>query len=89
MLAYISGMITMGYIVAGFFFLRFWRKTHDTLFGVFAIAFWLLAINQAMTAVSGLPREEQSWIYLLRLAAFILIIFAIVSKNFRSRSKRG
>ena len=34
--------------------------------------------------LSGLPREETSWFYLLRLAGFGLIIFAVVAKNARS-----
>lgn len=84
---YVSGVITMGYVIAGLFFLRFWTRTRDTLFVAFACAFWLLALNQAIVALAGIPREEQSWIYLLRLAAFTLIIAAIVRKNLRSRRR--
>ena len=81
MLEYVSGAISMGYLVSALFFLRFWRRTGEFLFVIFACAFGLLAVNQGLLAVAGLPREEQSWIYLLRLAAFILIIIAIVAKN--------
>jgi hypothetical protein len=88
MLAYLSGAITMGYLVAGLFFLRFWFRTRDGLFAAFAAAFWLLALNQAVTTLSGVPREELSWIYLLRVAAFSLIIIAVVRKNVRP-SGRG
>jgi hypothetical protein len=84
---YVSGAITMGYLVAGLFFLRFWVRTRDALFVVFACAFVLLAINQGLLVFSGVPREEQSWIYLLRLAAFTLIILAIVHKNLRTRHR--
>lgn len=82
---FVSGAITIGYVIAGLFFLRFWTRTRDGLFGAFACAFWLLALNQALVALAGIPREEHSWIYLLRLAAFTLIIIAIVRKNFRTR----
>jgi hypothetical protein len=85
---YIAGLITMGYLVAGLFFLRFWRRTHDGLFMVFAIAFWLLTANSALVVLGGIPREEHSWIYLLRLAAFVLIIIAIVRKNMRGSPRR-
>jgi hypothetical protein len=85
---FVSGAITMGYLVAGLFFLRFWVRTRDTLFAVFSCAFALLALNQALLVFSGVPREEQSWIYLLRLAAFTLIILAIVQKNLRTRPPR-
>ena len=78
---FVFGIITMGYVVAGLFFAKFWRRSRDPLFAIFAVAFWLLALNQAIVAVLDVPREEQSWAYLLRLAAFILIIVAIVYKN--------
>ncbi len=79
--AFFSGVITMGFTVGAVFFLRFWVRTKDSLFFVFALAFLLLALNQALTTLLGLPLEERSWIYLLRLAAFTLLIFAILRKN--------
>ena len=78
---FLSGMTTMGFAVAGVFFLRFWRRTADNLFLAFAAAFWMLALNQALVGLLEAPREDKVWIYLLRLAAFLLIIFAVVSKN--------
>jgi hypothetical protein len=83
MFQFTSGLITMGFLVSGLFFLRFWFTTRDQLFAAFAVAFWLLALNQAILGVADVPLEERSWIYLLRLAAFVLIIFAIVAKNRR------
>jgi heme A synthase len=87
MLNFVVGVITMGYVVAGLFFAKFWHRSRDPLFAIFAVAFWLLALNQAIVAVLNVPREEQSWAYLLRLAAFILIIVAIVYKNAAGRSR--
>ncbi len=81
MFKFSAGLITMGYLVAALFFFRFWRRTGDRLFVTFGWAFLLFALNQALLALSGLPREEASWFYLLRLAGFGLIIFAIVAKN--------
>lgn len=85
---FVSGAITMGFVIAGLFFLRFWIRAHDGLFLVFAIAFWLLALNQGVAAMGGFHREELSWVYLLRLAAFCLIIAAIVRKNIGSARAR-
>lgn len=78
---FLSGFVVAGFIVAGLFFLRFWRKTRDTLFLAFAISFWLLALNQALLIFSNVPAEERSWLYLLRLLAFVLILGAIGLKN--------
>lgn len=78
-----AGMITMSFIVCGLFFIRFWTRTRDGLFLAFAVAFWLLAASQGLVALIDAPREEESWIYLLRLVAFLLIIIAILAKNLR------
>lgn len=78
---FVAGAITMGFAVAGLFFLRFWKRTHDGLFLAFAWAFWLLGLVQALLALSNIPVEERSWLYLLRLAAFVLILVAIWRKN--------
>ncbi|HEX4078469.1 MAG TPA: DUF5985 family protein [Rhizomicrobium sp.] len=82
---FFAGADTLGFLVASLLFLRAWRRTHDSLFGSFAAAFVLLAINQALTVFITLPEPEKSWIYLLRLAAFILLIFAIIAKNMQAR----
>jgi hypothetical protein len=85
MVNFLAGLVTMGFVVAGLFFLRFWSRTRDQLFGSFAAAFWLMALNQALVSAGGIASESQSWIYLLRLAAFVLIILAIVRKNAAAR----
>ena len=80
----LSGAITMGFVVAGLFFLRFWKRTHEGLFIAFALAFWLLGLTQALLAFTNIPVEERSWLYLLRLAAFSLILVSIWLKNRRA-----
>jgi len=81
MFYFLSGLVTMGDLVAALFFLKFWKRSDDPLFAIFAAAFALLALGQGLLAFSDLPVEERSWIYILRLAAFLLIIVAIVRKN--------
>jgi Family of unknown function (DUF5985) len=83
--AFLSGAVTMGFVLAGLFFLRFWKRTRDGLFMAFAFAFWLLGLNQALLAFSNVPVEERTWLYLLRLAAFVLILIAIGYKNRAAR----
>jgi hypothetical protein len=85
MVDFLSGAITMGFFVAGLFFLRFWKRTHERLFIAFALAFWLLGLSQALLALGGIPIESRSWVYLLRLGAFLLIIVSIWRKNARAQ----
>jgi len=84
-LTFISGLIAMSQLVASLFFLRFWGRTRDRLFLAFSAAFGLMALNQALVIMLDVPREEQSVFFLLRLAAFLLIIAAILGKNLGSR----
>lgn len=82
---FLSGATTMGFLVAGLFFLRFWKQSGDLLFLSFALAFWLLGTGQALLAFVDIPVEERSWLYLFRLAAFSLILVSIGLKNWRVR----
>ena len=85
LLTFLAGATTMGFFVAALFFLRFWRNTRDTLFASFALSFALLGLGQAILALGGLPVEERSWVYLIRLTAFLIIIAAIARKNLSAR----
>ena len=78
---FLAGMVTAGFLAAGLYFARFWSRSRDFLFLAFTIAFWLLALNQALVALAPEPASGQSWFYLLRVAAFLLIGAAIVRKN--------
>lgn len=77
----VSGMLVMGYLVAGLFFLRFWRDTRDRLFGIFALAFWLLAAQRFLLVLLGHTTRDDVWLYGVRVLAFALILGAIVDKN--------
>jgi peptidoglycan/LPS O-acetylase OafA/YrhL len=81
LVAYLGGAVTVGYLVASVFFLRFWRKTADRLFLAFAIAFALLAINQGLASFLDAGAEEVVYAYALRVVGFLLILAAIVDKN--------
>jgi hypothetical protein len=78
---FVAGAMSAGFAMAGLFFLRFWWRTRDRLFAAFAIAFWLMALNQAVVGFSRHDHAENSAGYLLRLAAFALIIVAVLSKS--------
>ena len=84
---FLSGAVTLGYFVCALFFLRFWRRMRDQLFLAFALAFGLLGVGQGLLALANIPTEERGPIYLIRLAAFAVIIVAIARKN-RASAKR-
>ena len=86
--AFVSGLIAMAFAAGGLFFFRFWRSSRDLLFAILGVAFWLLALNQSLLALFGVVQEERSWIFLVRLAAFVLIIAGVVGKNLGRRSGR-
>lgn len=84
--SFLSGAVVMGFAFAGLFFLKFWKRTHDSLFLAFTLAFWLLGLAQGLLSFSNVPVEERTWLYLLRLAAFVVILVAIWRKNVRART---
>ena len=80
---FLAGAIVMGFAVAALHFLKFWRRTREGLFLAFSGAFLLLSLTQALLTIAGFRDEERSWLYLLRLAAFLLILFAMWWQNRR------
>jgi hypothetical protein len=78
---FLSGAVAFGFLICGLFFLKFWRRTRDELFIAFALAFALLGIGQAILALANIPTEERGSLYLFRLVAFVIILFAIFRKN--------
>src|SRR5581483_581402 len=76
-----SGMIVAGYAVVALLFLRSWRDTRDRLFAIFAAAFALLAVQHLALSLSDQLVEERVYLYVLRLVAFLLILYAIADKN--------
>lgn len=79
---FLSGMVTAGYLVAALFFFRFWHRTKDSLFANFSIAFLLFASGQFGSIWFDGQHDDNTWIFLLRLAGFVLLLVAIVRKNF-------
>lgn len=77
----LSGAIAAGWLVAGLFFFRFWRHTHDRFFLWFALSFWLEAGNRIALGVMADTREDTPVVYGLRVVAYGLILLAIWQKN--------
>ena len=84
---FMLGAIAMACVVVASFFLRFWRKTGDRLFGLFALAFGVLGLNWVALAFTR-GDELRLMLYAVRLLAFVVILVAIIDKN-RARAAGG
>lgn len=83
---FLVGVIAMGSLTASIFFLKFYTRTRDSLFLAFALAFGIEAINRAMTINMGNAHEASAWTYVVRLCAFLIILGAILKKNYWTRN---
>ncbi len=84
-LSFMSGAITMGYTAVAFCFLSSWWRGRNALIGLFAVAFFLLAIERVLYFFIPSENEYQPLVYLIRLSAFSLIILGIAVQNRRQR----
>jgi hypothetical protein len=78
---FLSGAIAAGLAVIALHFLRFRRESSDRLFSWFAAAFLIMGANHAALAFLDPDSETRVALYALRLAAFGLILVAIVRAN--------
>ena len=83
---FLGGAIVMGFAVAALMFLKVWRRTRNSLFLAFSGSFLLLGVTQALLSLGDFVDEQRSWLYLLRLASFLLILFALFLQNRRGRT---
>lgn len=77
----VHGLLAGGYAVAALFFLKFWVRTRDRLFAMFAAAFALLSVHRILAVATFNWFGEDVWLYVIRLAAFVIILVAIIDKN--------
>lgn len=83
---FLLGIIATTSILAGVFFLRFWKDTRDSLFLAFAVAFIIEGINRGFRIFFAHPSEASPWVYFVRACAFLIILAGIVNKNRRSNA---
>ena len=75
------GAIAALCLVAGLIFWRYWRDTRDRFFVFFALSFWLEGASRVLIGAARAWNEDTPFHYLLRLAAYVLILLAIWDKN--------
>lgn len=86
MIDFLNGGTAMGCVVVALFFFRFYRQTADRLFLFFGLGFSVFAVNRLVLALLDEGHEASTYVYLSRLLAFVVILYAIVDKN-RSASR--
>ncbi len=79
---FLLGVVATSSITAGVFFLKFWRKTRDSFFLAFAAAFIIEGLNRCGLLLLEKPNEGNPFIYGVRLLSFLLILGAILRKNY-------
>ena len=77
----LNGALSGGFLIAALHFARFWSQSRDRLFLYFAGAFALLGVNAFALGLSTPQGDLRVAVYGLRLAAFVLILYAIYDKN--------
>jgi Family of unknown function (DUF5985) len=95
MRTYIWGVLTMACVVVAIFFFHYWRSSRERLFAYFSVAFATMAVDwlvHALVVPADPVRAEaylmhQPEIYLVRLAAFVVILIAIIDKNRQGRRR--
>lgn len=86
---FISGIAAAAFAGSGLFFLKFWKSSGDPFYFKFCFACWLIALERivllslrdAQSSIRSPVIEAHSWVYIIRLLAFVLILLAILDKN--------
>jgi hypothetical protein len=78
---FLLGALSLGFLAGAMFFGRFYTRTRDRFFAIMSTAFAIMSANQVALFALGEDSEYRSWVYLVRLAAFVLILVAIAEKN--------
>jgi hypothetical protein len=80
--SFLTGVLATAFLTVGLFFLRFWRETRDSFFLAFAASFLIEGLNRVSILWLPRPNEGTPRVYLIRLFASLLILGAILRKNY-------
>ena len=78
---FLLGFIAASSLVAGLFFLRFYRSTRDPLFLAFLVFFVVQGCTNAVTLELSQPNLGTPMIFLIRLLSILGVLAAILWKN--------
>lgn len=78
---FLSGMIAAGYAACSLVLLRLWMRGGDGFVRSLALTLTMLGVAQAFVTFAGSANDNQGYVYLLRAAAFCILIIDILRKN--------
>ena len=79
---FLLGVIATASVTSGLFFFKFWRRTRDTFFLAFAASFMIEGVNRCAVLLLEKPNEGNAVVYSVRLISLLLILAAILKKNY-------
>jgi uncharacterized membrane protein HdeD (DUF308 family) len=82
---FLLGVIATASLVAGAFFLKFWRVTQDPFFLAFAASFLIEGLNRSAVLLADKANDGSPWTYVVRLFSLVLILGAILKKNYGTK----
>ena len=78
---FLLGVLAMGDLIAGLFFVRYWKTTRDRLFIYFAVSFGLEVVCRFLLIYATYNSESEPLVYGLRLLSYAVILVGITDKN--------
>lgn len=89
---FLSGISMATFAASAIFFLKFWKVSRDRLYLMFCISCTLLSVERLVLlavrdtdpSMGPAVTEANSWVYLIRLAAFLVILVGVIDKNYPS-----
>jgi uncharacterized protein DUF5985 len=82
------GAVIMGDLIAGLFFVRFWKRTGDRFFLFFAASFVAIAVSRVVVDEGIPPFGYEPFGYMIRILSYLFIIAGILYKNTAGNTSR-
>jgi hypothetical protein len=82
---FLFGAIAMASAIVALVFLRYFTRTRDPFFLLFAVAFGIEALGNVLSVTWPAFGDQSSARFVLRLFQYLLILAAIAHKNFSRR----
>ncbi len=86
--AMMLGATVMASFIVALFFLRFWRSTSDRFFLLFALSFFIDALDHLFFSSPVYANGNPVHYYVIRLISYGFILWAIIDKNWVKSSAK-